>query len=117
MKLELFRFKKEFYIIDGIFNVPGLVICNGFGSDFGTFCCKYCGKIFVVDNEYLFHKKKTIEEITKNEICPKCKSSLDESLINYPENIFYNGKLLINSNKIDWFSFEETELIETYTLT
>ncbi|MES2544493.1 MAG: hypothetical protein V4548_06390 [Bacteroidota bacterium] len=117
MKLQKFRFKKEFYQINKVFNIPGLVIFNGFGSDFKTFCCKNCGEIFVADNEYLFNQKTTIQVIAKNEICPKCKSSLDESLISYPENIFYNGSLLVNPNNIDFFSFEETELIETYTLT
>jgi hypothetical protein len=117
MELRQFRFKKEFYKLDGIENISGLVICNGFGYDFKTICCKKCGEIFVINNEYLFHKKITIEEIVKDENCPKCNVDLKNNIVNYPENIFHDGKMIKNTNAINRLHFENTELIEVYTLT
>ena len=112
-----FKFKTQLFSIDGIYNIPGHVICSGFGYAFKTYCCRNCGELFVVDLEGLFHKKVDLNSLVENEICPKCNRTLKENLLSYPENLFYRGNLLNNSNSIDRAQFDDTYTMEVYTLT
>ncbi len=116
MKRQQFRFKKDLFAINGIYNIPGLIICVGHGYDFKTFCCKNCGEIFATDLESLHHRHLSVETIIIGKTCPNCKSELTTCLVNYPENIFFNGKILINNNNVDKSNFENTELLDVYVL-
>lgn len=113
MEKRSFRFKKEFFYINGVFNIPGLLIISGFGSGFETYCCKNCGEIFVIDNELLFHKKINLEKLCEGKDCPTCKAELQSVLLKYPENIVYDGKIF-TQEKIDRFDPEDNEWIATY---
>lgn len=114
MKLQKFRFKKEFFNIDGIYNVPGLVINSGHGYNFKTYCCNNCGEIFVTQLESFYNQNFT--EKKTNENCPKCNIHLEKSLVDYPENIFYENRILKNNHEIDRKNFEYTEILEAYLL-
>lgn len=116
MNTRQFKFKTDYYSINGIYNIPGLVICSGHGYDFKTFCCKNCGEIFVVDLQSMYFEKTDIETLSNGKTCPKCNDNLKTSLIDYPENIFYNGTVLKNNNTIDKLNFEKIELKDTYVL-
>lgn len=116
MKRRQFRFKKELFSINDIYNIPRLIICSGHGYDFKTYCCKNCGEIFVVDFESLYHQKSDLNTICKDKTCPKCKRNLETCLIIYPENIFHNGTIFINNQTIDKSHFEKTEVLEVYVL-
>lgn len=116
MKKGQFRFKTQLFSINGIYNIPGHVICSGFGYAFQTYCCKSCGELFVVDLEGLFHKKTDLNLLLENKNCPKCDSLLKENLLAYPENIFFKGQLLQNSNSIDRTQFKDTFIMEVYIL-
>ena len=116
MEKGQYRFKTDYYLIDGVFNIPGLVICSGHGYDFKTYCCKKCGEIFVLDLELLYQANTDLQTICANGNCPKCKDSLQTCLVDYPENIFYNGSILTNNNPIDRLKFENTDLIDVYLL-
>ena len=109
MRKEPFSFKREFFKIDGIYNIPGFVILSGYGYDFKTYCCKFCGEIFVVNLESL--REITLETLLDHKYCPKCKSSLTQ-IVKYPENIFYNGQIHENQSSINYSKFDQTELIE-----
>ncbi|MEK8181125.1 hypothetical protein WMW71_12305 [Flavobacterium buctense] len=115
MKRQKFRFKKEFYTIDGIWNVPGYVINSGYGYDFKTYCCKNCGEIFV---EQIESKRKQNSDAEKmiDDSCPNCNVNLVNNLVDYPENIFYENKLFKNNNEIDKIHFKNTEIVEVYSL-
>ena len=117
MERRKFRFKTELYYINDMHNVIGFVICSGHGYSFKTFCCKNCGEIFAVDLQFLQFKKTDIKKLVENKKCPNCNDSLKTSLVDYPENIFYNGTVLKNKNSIDKLNFRETELKEVYELT
>lgn len=115
MKIQKFRFKKEFFIIDGIHNIPAFVINSGHGYGFKTYCCKNCGEIFVVELELLHWQNGSIEKLS-NDVCPKCNVNLRNNLLDYPENIFYENRILKNNNEIDRSRFENTEILEVYLL-
>lgn len=116
MNKKLYRFKKQFFDINGIYNIPGIVICSGFGLCFETHCCKNCGEIFVLDLELLYYKKININNLIEGKQCPNCFVDLNSNLVKYPENIFHNGKLLQNAYSIDLKHFENSELLEVYEL-
>ena len=113
MEKRNFRFKRELFSINGINNIPGLIIISGFGYGFETYCCKNCGEILVIDNELLFHKKIDVEKLCEEKLCPKCKTELKITLLKYPENILHDGKVF-TQKKIENFNPENNELIETY---
>lgn len=116
MERRQFRFKTDYYLINGVYNIPGLVICSGHGYDFETYCCKMCGEIFVLELELLHHTKTDLQTICADKACPKCNGSLQTCLVNYPENIFYNGSILTNTNPIDKLQFEKTDVRDAYAL-
>ena len=116
MEKRQFRFKREYFQIKGIYNIPGLIICSGFGYDLRTYCCKTCGEIFVIDGQ-LFKLKGDLIEITNHKSCPTCGTSLYNNLAKYPENVFYKGAIHPVVNDIDTLHFEQTEVIETYEIT
>ena len=113
MEKRYFRFKRELFSIDGIHNIPGLIILSGFGYGFTTYCCKSCAEIFVIDAELLFHKKIDVEKLCEEKVCPKCQAELKTTLLKYPENIIFDGKIF-TQNEIESFEPENNELIETY---
>lgn len=117
MEKRNFRFKTEFFCINGVYNIPGLVICSGHGYGFETFCCRQCGEIFVIELENFRDKQFSFELIDKEERCPVCNSNLNSSLVTYPEHIFYKGALLKNSEAIDKMHFEDTFIKQAYFLT
>jgi len=112
---EDFKFKTQLFSINGIYNIPGHIICSGFGYDFQTYCCKNCGELFVVNLENVFHKKVDLNSLLENKNCPTCNSPLKENLLKYPENIFYNNQLLKNLNSIDRVHFDNTYTLEVFT--
>jgi hypothetical protein len=112
MEKRQFIFKREYFQIKGIYNIPGLIICSGHGYGFYTYCCMICGEIFVVD-EQLIKLKGDLNEIIKHKLCPTCGTGLDNNLVKYPENVFYNGTIHPVVSEIDYSHFEETELIDT----
>lgn len=116
MEKRKFRFKKQFFKIDGIYNIPGYLICSGHGYAFETFCCKECGELFVVEPEYLHHQKLSLASLFNNKSCPTCKANLSDSLVSYPRHIFYNGVLLNNPEPIYPGDWEDSEIIEVYLL-
>lgn len=116
MEKRQFRLKKQLFTIGGIYNIPGFVICSGHGYAFRTFCCKECGELFVVDLEGLYHSTLSLPSLVNDKLCPNCNASLRDSLVNYPENIYYKGALLKNTGIIDRSNFEETEILEVYLL-
>jgi NAD-dependent SIR2 family protein deacetylase len=113
MELGKFRFKKELFTIDGIYNITGLVITSGHGYGFKTYCCRKCGEIFVAQLESV--QIENIETYKEN-YCPKCNVRLKENLVEYPENIFYENRILKNNNDIDRTHFDNTEILEAYLL-
>ena len=115
MEKKQYRFKRDYFHIKGIHNIPGLIICSGHGYDLRTYCCKTCGQIFVVDGQ-LLALKGDLNGIANDKDCPKCGTTLDNHLVKYPENVFYNGATYPNENTIDNLHFEDTELIETYEI-
>jgi hypothetical protein len=116
MERRQFRFKTDYYLINGIYNIPGFVICPGHGHDFETYCCKKCGELYVLDLELLHHTKTELQTLCADKACPKCKDNLQTCLVNYPENIFYNGAILINTNPINRQEFDKTVEREVYVL-
>lgn len=116
MERRQYRFKTNYYLIDGVFNIPGLVISSGHGYDFKSFCCKKCGEIFVLELELMHQAKADLQTICGNKACPKCNDNLQTCLVDYPENIFYNGSIVTNNNQIDRSNFEKTDLVEVYSL-
>jgi hypothetical protein len=48
--------------------------------------------------------------------CPNCDASLSDSLVKYPENIFYEGRLFKNIEAIDRTQFDNTFLKDVYLL-
>jgi hypothetical protein len=117
MERRQFRFKKEYFSINGIYNIPGLIICSGHGYDFKTYCCKNCGEIYVVDLETFRFQQADLNTICKDKVCPKCSDILENCLVKYPENIFYKGSILNNSNSVFPLISDETEdLIEAFVL-
>src|SRR5262245_42092704 len=116
MERKQFRFKKDYFQINGHYNIPGFIICGGHGYNFKTFCCSNCGELFVVDLEFLHSSKTNLKEVCKGKTCPICESDMQICLVNYPENIFYNNTLLINGSEIDKENFDKTELVEVYVL-
>lgn len=116
MTKKQFRFKTEYFNINGIYNIPALIISSGFGLCFATYCCRNCGEIFVLDLETLYHKKTNLENFVDDKSCPMCSAELKTTLVKYPENIFYQDKILINNNEIDRNNFEKTQLIEVYEI-
>lgn len=115
MKRQKYRFKKEFFTIDGLQNVAGYVINSGHGYDFKTYCCRNCGEIFVAQIESERIDNVEVEQISDNR-CPKCNASLKNNLVAYPEHIFYENRILKNNNEIDRNRFENTEILEVYSL-
>lgn len=111
-----FRFKTEYFNIDNIYNIPGIVISSGFGLCFETYCCKNCGEIFVLDMERLFHQRTNFEDFVSCKYCPTCEIELKTNILKYPENIFNENKILVNNNQINKTNFENTELIEVYEI-
>lgn len=105
MTRRQFRFTTEIFSINGIYNIPGLIICAGHSYDFKTYCCNTCGEIIVIDLEALHFKNSDLTSICKGKICPKCGDNLEICLVNYPENIFYNGNILKNNNSIFKLNF------------
>ena len=75
-----------------------------------------CGEIFVLELELLHHTKTDLQTICADKACPKCNGSLQTCLVNYPENIFYNGSILTNTNPIDKLQFEKTDVRDAYAL-
>ena len=116
MERRQFRFINELFAINGIYNIPGLIILSGHGYGFKTYCCKTCGEIFVVDNESLRLEKQDMISICKNKTCPQCNDPLETCLVNYPENIFHDGKLLKNNNQISKSNSADIVLREMYVL-
>ena len=116
MTKKQFRFKTEYFNIDGIYNIPAIIISSGFGLCFETYCCKFCGEILVIDMESLYHQKTKFEDFINNKICPKCKVELNKSIVKYPENVFFRNKILVNYNDINYTNWENTELIEVYEI-
>lgn len=116
MNKRPFRFKREFFEINGQHNIPGLVISSGHGYDFRTYCCKFCGEIFVVDFELIHGQEEGLFGIVAEKNCPQCKSSLASTLVAYPENLYFKGTLMINENSINKAFFSDTELVEVYEI-
>lgn len=117
MEKRQFRFKEEYFTINGIYNIPGLIICTGHGYDLKTYCCKNCGEIYVVDMEAFRFKNTCLNNICKGKTCEKCNNNLENCLLDYPENIFYKGSMLRNTNSIIQISCSETDnLTEVYFL-
>ena len=113
MKKRLFKCKTEYFQIEGMYNIPGTIMLSGHGYQFKTYCCNTCGELFVVD---LSNAPIDIKSRCINKFCPTCNSDLATCLVGYPENIFYEGKILINNNPIDTLCFDKTELKEMYVL-
>lgn len=116
MTKKQFRFKTEYFNIGEIHNIPALIISSGFGLCFETYCCRNCGQILVLDMERLYFKKTEFEDFISNKFCPKCKIELKKNIAKYPENIFFENRILINNNKINKTNFENTELIDIYEI-
>lgn len=116
MTKKQFRFKTEYFNIDGVYNIHAIVIASGFGLCFETYCCKKCGEILVLDMELLYHQKTNFEDFISSKYCPKCRIELKNNIVKYPENIFLEDKILINNNEINKTNFENTELIEVYEI-
>jgi hypothetical protein len=58
-----------------------------------------------------------LDTLCKGKTCQKCNNNLDISLVKYPENIFYNGQVLINTNPIFKVCCDETDdLLEVYVI-
>ncbi len=114
MELQKFRFKKDYFKINGINNITGFVINSGHGYEFKTYCCENCGQIFVEELESF--KNQNFIKID-DEYCPKCNIDLKNNLIDYPENIFFENRILKNNNEIDRINFDNTEILEVYLLT
>jgi hypothetical protein len=118
MKKRQYRVAKVFFTIGDIYNVPGDLICSGFGYEFKMYCCNSCGELFVADLEAIHFQKTTVTLITVGKKCPSCKSNLETSLVEYPENIFLNGAIQKNTNPIPYLtSDDEDNLREIYVLT
>jgi hypothetical protein len=113
MEKGQFRFKRGLFQIKGVHNIPGLIICSGHGYDLLTYCCATCGEIFVIDGQ-LIKLKGDLKGIINNKSCPTCRTSFNDNLVKYPENVFYNGTFHQILGTIDNSHFDETELIETY---
>lgn len=111
--IRQFRFKTEYFKINGIWNIEGLIICSGNGYDPRTYCCINCGELFVIE---FSNGPRDVNVLTAGKFCPRCGVSLSESLMSYPENILYQGTLLKNSNLIDKLNFDKTELRDVYVL-
>ncbi len=114
--IKQFRFKTQYFTIDGIWNIPGLVICSGHGYDLRTYCCKNCGELFVADFETFQTDQNDLKALVIGKFCPKCGDNLSTTLVTYPDNIVYEGALLKNNNTIDRLNFETTELKVVWTL-
>lgn len=111
-----FRFKTDQFLINGIYNISGHIICSGHGYCLKTYCCKNCGEIFVVDLEPLLNLKIDLQTKFIDKVCPNCKDNLKNCLLPYPENIFYNKTIFKNTANIDRLHFEETHLLEAYAI-
>ena len=116
MTKKHFRFKTEYFNIDGIYNIPAFVISSGFGLCFETYCCKNCGEILVLDMERLYHRKTNFEDFINSKFCPKCKTQLKNNIVKYPENIFIENKIFVKKNEINTTNWENTKLIEVYEI-
>jgi hypothetical protein len=116
MTKKQFRFKTEYFKINDIYNIQGLIISSGFGLCFETYCCKNCGEIFVLDMENLYYQKTNFEDFISSKFCPTCKIELKTNIVKYPENIFYENKILVNKNEINKTNFEKTEMIGVYEI-
>jgi hypothetical protein len=116
MEKRQFKFKKEYFQIKGIHNIPGLIICSGFGYDLKTYCCKTCGEIFVIDGQLFKLTGYDLIRITNHKSCPTCGTNLDDNLVSYPENVFYKGTvhLVVGDNNSH---SDEPELIAAYEIT
>ena len=110
-----FRFKRDYFQIKDSYNIPGLIICSGFGYDLLTYCCKACGEVFVIDRQ-LYDRMGDLTEITNHKNCPVCTISLDNNIVKYPENVFYKGAIHVVISNIDNSHFDETELVEVYEI-
>lgn len=116
MNKKQHRFKTQFFTIDGHYNIPGFVICAEFGYEFQTFCCSGCGEVYVLNTEGVRNNTFALSVVAGDRKCPTCNVLLRTSLVNYPENIFYKGRLLKNLEAIDRAYFEDTFIKEVYSL-
>ncbi len=117
MEKRQFRFRKEYFSIAGIYNIPGYLICSGHGYDLETYCCKTCGELFVADLEAFHFQQTNLSAICKSKTCPICSENLESCLVKYPENIFHNGSILKPTNTLSHLSGNElNDLIEAFVL-
>lgn len=115
MQKKSYRFKNQFFKIGQVHNIPALVVCSGHGYSFRTYCCNHCGEIYITDEETLA-SNYGVPNIDKESVCAACDTPLKDSLVSYPENIFFNGVLLRNTEAIDRVHFEDTFLREVYVI-
>ena len=118
MEKKQFRFSKRLFTVNGVYNIPGYVICSGHGYAFRTFCCKVCGELFVVELENLHHLNISLASLLNKSLCPTCKAALKDNLVKYPENIYHKGAVLSNAHRqpIGEADVERTEILEVYVL-
>jgi len=69
-----------------------------------------------MNQESIHHNKIEFSDLITDKSCPKCAADLRTSLLEYPEYIFYNGKVHRNEMNFDKSTFDQTELIETYII-
>jgi hypothetical protein len=85
MKRRLVRCYRGFGSLPGranievVYTIPEMYLIK-------LFTCVECGEVFVIDFENPALAGKTAEQISGNTLCPKCNTSLAESIRPYPED-------------------------------
>jgi len=86
MKKVLVRCYKGFAAANGKFNIEIVFTVPDIGYYKKLFTCIHCGELFAVDQENPRLAGKPFDKFVANEVCPKCDSSLTQTLRAYPEN-------------------------------
>lgn len=91
MKKLIVRCVKGLGVIGLLHNIEVVNPLPGFGYSKRLFCCSECGELFVLDldNPALNGSRDLPKDLTGT--CPKCKATLNDHLLPYPENIFVSG--------------------------
>lgn len=94
MKKVLVRCYKGFAEANGKFNIEVVFTLPDMGYYKKLFTCIHCGELFAVDQENPQLAGKPLDEFVSKEVCPKCGSSLTQTLRAYPENFLTDdGKI------------------------
>ena len=91
MKKIQVRCVKGLGMVGQLHNMEVVKPLPGFGYSKRLFCCSECGELFVLDldNPALNGSGDLPNDL--NGACPKCKATLNDHLLPYPENIYVSG--------------------------